>query len=298
MSHGKFRKGGKTMSLRSDELARSPFTPGALPPIMCPVCSFVGHWEGSDCPDVPCPNCGATGEIRQVFPDGSAYKLLKMLTYFHKVAIDRTSESENRLIAGLAERLGRACAKKEAHRALEEVHRIYSVRRRRGQEYDRAAAAMQKLLSIDSDAEAREVVVLLLAHHETVEEHAAVVILTCTLLEKLLDDLLVLMAGTRDAQDYRTARQTVKSLGRFDDRKKLFKKISRISLAAAVERCPAERFWSTWCGLRKTRNHFVHGQPFAISVSTAEHAFRLATNSVPVFAFLQNLTCLSKQTDG
>jgi hypothetical protein len=231
-----------------------------------------------------------------VFPDGSAWKLLKMITYFYRAANDRADDSEDRLVKELGNLLGREFKRSVALNAAAQVRRIYGKRRNGHLDNDELVSAVREKLCLESTAEAQRAIVPLLGYSDTVEEHGAVVILTCTLLEKLLDELLVLMLQVREGDCQRQARESIDRLRGLDDRKEEFKRISKDSIKNAIGQSSIAWFWDKWCKVISTRNRFVHGAPYAIDASAAEDAFQLAKSSVSVFAFLQNLTCLDLES--
>lgn len=220
-----------------------------------------------------------------------------MIGYFHAVANRRRDEAESRLLERLTQLRGIECTMPLAHRARHRVCGIWGKHGEGQEEYAMLLDAVKDTFSLDSVAKAEQALFPLIRHTGTVEEHGVVVMLTCTLLEKLLEELLILMLQVREGYALMAARKRIGPMWRFDERKDEFKRICKVSLACSIEGSSAPKFWHLWLRLTKVRNRFVHGDPGAINAHAAEDAFQLAENSVAVFGFLQNQTCLIESAD-
>ena len=152
---------------------------------------------------------------------------------------------------------------------------------------------IRKRLCLESSEEAQKAYATLFGYSEACEEHKVVIILACTLLEKLFDDLLVLLYTCKGV-GHAEAEAKVRRLWGFDERCRTFKKYAGLSLKDAIGQCSIRDFFSDWEEVRDKRNKFVHGNPFAIGVDSTEKAFNLAKNAFSLFAHLQNSFCVSK----
>lgn len=261
----------------------------------CPKCNYVSSSLSAN-HHLPCPNCNITG-YRHIFPDRSAMKLLKMIAYFHDNASQRVDNLQGDLVNKLRVEVGREYDTKLVTNTAKEIQRIYPKRGASPGACDTAYAQMliilQQRLSLQSDEEASRVLAPLVTYSDTLEEHKAVVILTCALLEKLFDDLLVLILSCKRI-DWQRAVKKTENLN-FPRRCEVFKREMGLTLETALAQCPVPSFLSEWREVIRKRNNFIHDTPYAIDIKIAKKAFKLAENAFSVFADLQNRFCVQTQ---
>jgi len=280
------------MTLTNRELAKNlSFTVAAVF-LACPQCNYVAKSNELTNPQVPCPKCGTMGVTRRIFPDLSSLKLLEMVGYFYVKACDRIGDLQAELVDVLREKIGQTYDPQFAIETAREIQNFYQKHGEKQSEYDKMLEIIQECLSLQSSEEAERVFVPLFGYSDTFEEHKVVVILTCTLLEKLFDDLLVLI-HTCKGMNWSRAEKKVRQLQNFNKRCSAFEKATNLSLEKAIGQCSIPPgFLPDWSDVRKARNTFVHGSPYIIGVSTAEKAFNLTKNAFSLFAYLQNRFCV------
>jgi len=214
-----------------------------------------------------------------------------MVGYFYTKACDRIEDLQAELVDVLREKIGQTYDPQFAIETARKIQNFYQKHGGKQSEYDKMLEIIRECLSLQSSEEAERVFVPLFGYSDTFEEHKVVVILTCTLLEKLFDDLLVLI-HTCKGMNWSRAEKKVRRLRGFDKRCRAFEKATNLSLEKAIGQCSIPGFLPDWVDVRKARNTFVHGSPYAIGVSTAEKAFNLAKNAFSLFAYLQNRFCV------
>lgn len=279
------------MTITNKELAECGSFPIASTYAVCPKCNYVGDPFELDDLRVPCPNCKAKGEAREIFPDGSCIELLEMIAYFYRCACNRIEELQSQLTKEVQEKLGISMAIRSLIDTSNEIREHYQKFGGAQPEYDRVLEIIQNRLKLQSNEEAQRVFATLFQYSETVYEHKVVVILTVVLLEELFYDLLILLHNCR-GMTWQDAYERVDRERRFDDRAKDFKKTSGVPLKKAIDECSIPNFFSDLKNVLKARNNFIHQSPFAIESKTAETAFNLAKNAFSIFAYLQTRFCV------
>ena len=280
------------MTLTNRESAKKLSFTIAATFLSCPRCNYVAKSKELTNPQIPCPKCGITGITRYIFPDSSSLKLLEMIGYFYVKACDRIEDKKAKLVNVLREKTGQTYEPQFITETIRKIQNFYQKHGEKQSGYDEILKIIQECLLLQSSEEADKVFVPLFGYSDTFEEHKVVVILTCTLLEKLFYDLLVLIY-TRKGMSWSEAEKKVQRLDNFPRRCSSFKEETNLSLEEASNQYSTlHRFFQDWSNVRKARNTFVHGSPYIIKVSTAEKAFNLAKNAFSLFAYLQNRFCV------
>ena len=150
---------------------------------------------------------------------------------------------------------------------------------------------VQKKLEINSVATAEQIATELLMFSDSFEEHASVVLLSCTLLETLLNELLVLLLTIKQTSPLTRPKAYENTRG-FGNKCKLFKELTDKSLEDAFNKYIKNNFYKEWMEIKDKRNLFVHSTPYALSKDIAEKAFELAKVSFVVFKEIHNCFCL------
>jgi hypothetical protein len=214
-----------------------------------------------------------------------------MVAYFYAKAYDRVENLQDKLVNDLYDKVGQIYEPEFAIKTVSEIQNLYKKSGKGQAEYDQMLEIIRKHLCLQSIEEVKSVFVTLFRYSDTFEEHKVVVILTCTLLERLFSNLLTLIL-TCKGMTRTEAIKKIRKLGDFKKRCKEFKDATGISLEETIGKCSIPNFFSDWQEVRKARNNFVHGTPYAIGVTTSEKAFNLAKNAFSVFAYLQNRFCV------
>jgi hypothetical protein len=257
----------------------------------CPRCNYVVNPLELPNPQISCPKCNTQGETWCIFPNVSGIKLLKMVDYFYAGAYNRVKNLQDELVDDLRDKVGQTYTSQSAIDTAREIQNFYQKSGGGRAEYDRMLEIIQERLCLQSTEEAQRVFATLFGYSDTFEEHKAVVILTCTLLEKLFHDLLILI-HVRNGTDWSKADKDVNKKQGFGELSKDFRRATSVSLENAIGECPISDFFSDWEKVRKARNSFVHESPYAIGVQITEKAFDLTKNAFSVFAYLQNRFCV------
>jgi len=278
------------MTLTNFELADNPSFPAAWAFLECPQCHYVSKSYELDNPQVPCPKCNTIGMARRIFPSLSALNLLKMVAYFYTKACDRVENLQFELVNNIRDKLNRTYDPQFAINIAREIQSLYKKLGVEQAEYEQMIEIIRDRLSLESKEEAAKVFVPLISYSNTFEEHKATVILTCTLIEKLFDDLLIRIIISKGIE-WSKAERKVSRLRGFDKLFEAFEKTTSLSLKEAIGQCSIPNYFADWEEVRTARNHFIHNSPYAISATTAEKAFNLAKNASSLFAYLQNRFC-------
>ena len=224
-----------------------------------------------------------------------------MIAYFYAGACNRAENLQSVIINQIRGNVGQIYDPPlliETAREIQDFYYQKCTQKLGGEQatYDRMLEIIRRRLCLQSSEDAQRAYATLFGYSEACEEHKVVVILACTLLEKLFDDLLVLLYTSKGV-GHAEAEEKVSRLRGFDERCRRFKKYAGLSLEDAIGQCSIPVFFSNWEEVRDKRNKFVHGNPFAIGVDWTEKAFNLAKNAFSVFAWLQNRFCLRQTAE-
>jgi hypothetical protein len=118
-------------------------------------------------------------------------------------------------------------------------------------------------------------------------DHVVVPILTVTLLDVLIDDLLVNLCEVGGGMNRADAQTQVEALRNYDAKKAEFKSRTGHALSAAVGRIDP-KLWDRWELVRHRRNTFVHGNPYALGWDLCKDAHEISMLSVSTFSSLTN----------
>jgi len=279
------------MALTNQQLAKKLSMSSMTTILSCPKCNYVTKSMELSNTQIPCPNCGIAGISRNIFPHLSSLKLLKMIGYFYVKACNRTEDKETELVNFLREKTGQTYTPRFVTDTIRKIQNFNQKNGKKQSADDEILKIIQDCLLLRSREEANEVFVPLYGYNDTFEEHKVIVMLTCTLLEKLFYDLLIIIYTNKGM----SMTDIVKKLEyrNFQYRHNAFKEVTNTSLKKAIKQYTMlHRFYQDWECVRNARNDFVHKTPYAIGVSTAEKAFNLAKNAFSLFAQLQNNFCV------
>ena len=177
------------MMLTSEKLAQNVTFP-AVALCMCAQCNYVAKFSELTNVQGSCQKCGERITPR-IFPSLSAKEFLKMIDYFYAKACDRHYDSKSQLQHVLREEIGQTYDIQLLIKTVKEIQEFYQ--RGNQSEDGKMLEIVRECLSLQSQEEAGKVFIPLLTYSDSFEEHKSVVVLTCTLLENLFCDLLILI---------------------------------------------------------------------------------------------------------
>ena len=220
------------------------------------------------------------------------YRLLEMVAYFYARACERLAGIQNELLRTLNEQVGRHFDWNSVARIVVAIHKFRGAQDMIDTEetFEQMLGTIQISLGLNSTEDARKVFPSLFGYTDTTEEHQVIVLLAAAMLEKLFKDLLSRMIT---AIPLAAKHSLTKSQGHID-REQLFAERTGKSLETAIKSIGSPRFYSKWQSIRRARNEFMHGSPFAIGANAAEEAFEVAKDSFGIFAELHNNFCVYK----
>lgn len=262
----------------------------------CGDCGFVLGVAVGAGPRRQCPNCGSM-ETLLLWPDVSALTLLDMVLYFDRRAGSRDEDARARLAARASEILGREITPAVATSVALDAQRIYNDAGESAWEQrvaDEMLEAVRSGLGLATREEALAVWAELGQYSDSVEEHKVVVILASTYLERLFGDVLIVLGVTNGMKWSQAERKIEDDIQSMPRREEFFQQHAQVSLTDALAACAHASFSDDWKALRRSRNKFIHGFPWAINGATARLAVKLSLEAIPVFADLQNTHCVRK----
>ncbi len=269
------------------ELAENPTFVVAITWSQCTRCGYLtgpitSHqaWEA-------CRMCGSAQGMRGAWPDLSAIKLLQTVCYFYATADRRAEGVAERLRDGLSALSGKLYSVAGVTAAQRAVERAYNKHRDDPNVLGKLETALERVLGSGSNGSAQQVLFMMTMNTSSIEEHNAVVVIGCTLLEKLLHDLIaaaLVMSGMgrREAMDAANATHGFTAL------KDRFKGATALDLASVVEDNGSAKYWNDWRKVVERRNLFIHGLPYAVGASQSESTFCLARDAFGIFARMTN----------
>lgn len=262
----------------------------------CGNCHFVMGEGGAAGPKMRCPTCGHV-DFPFLFPETSALHLLDMVEYFHERASERIDDRAAQIEQAITRAVGRIYDRTLVVGTALAAQNVYNQAGQSAwtqQVADQMVQVVETQLGLPSRDDALKALGVLAQYSDTAnEEHQAVVVLTCTLLEQLLAGRLIVLAmahGGMALPDAET--QVFDKVQGMRQKQAFFEKRTNVSLRDAIDQFAPTNFWSDWAALRTVRNTFVHERAWAISAASAQTAFELARQAVPVFAEVQNRYCV------
>lgn len=265
-----------------------PIVGNTLAWLRCSTCRLIHPDPALFRADVPCSGCGAKGEARETFPTATANRLACLV---ERAYLDADAEERDSLAATAAEIskvLEREVTMVQAYRARLKARREY-VRR---QHHERMFAVLARYFH-EPENRGRELwQVFFNGKDRTNHSPATACIMFITLVEVLLNELLVHCLITRGSSR-RQAHGRVARLGRFQDRFEMFAELTGTPFRDAVLTV-RKPFWDAFAHVRRRRNKFVHGNPWALSWRLCERAYGATLIAIPTFAELNNRFALGK----
>lgn len=240
---------------------------------------------------MPCPLCAITDTL-EIYPDPTILRLLDIVGYFDKVATTQATPLPETLVLAIQQETGRKFSGKQLVQLSRQLEALWNRRlqNRASPSIEELVQQTRKALNQVSEEDAQRIWPLAIRYNGTVNEHIASTIIVCTFLEALFDSLLETI-GTSKAKsgiDYDEVGARVDGLNSFEARTDYFRELTNCSLMDAIGKTSYTSFYESWTRVRRARNGFVHGDPWAIKADIAAIAARLATDGVHVAARLQN----------
>lgn len=234
-----------------------------------------------------------------LWPDVSALKLYEMTLSFAALTESKVSAARQQLARAATELLGRELDSALVVTAALEAQTIYNqapeADRWTQALFDEILRAIQTRLGLASEGEATELWGRLGAYSESTDENQVIVVLACTFLERLLGDVLAVLGVTSGMSYSQAEKKIFKDLQSITQRNRFFAQRTGMSLGDAFSALGHQPLWDGWNTIRKRRNDFIHGLPWApwvISVETAQTAIAIAEQAIPALARLQNAYCI------
>ncbi len=258
----------------------------ALTQHLCPHCRFVSASGELINVEVPCEECG-TRVTRQMFPEISAITLTVMAKrYFARAEAERDKQRKA-LQAALSKIAGKDLPLEKILLLNEIIKKEYQLRLGGQIEMSKIYKFLVDAFAIADPEKAMAIFVQLIAHSETTDDDKTVVVLTITLLERMLDDLLLevmLRAGTA----YDAAQRDIDQARSFKRKLDKFKDVTGLSFTEVMT-ANYDTFYQGWMKLANVRHKFIHGNPYAIGVQHSKKADQLLNSIFSAFAYAHNI---------
>lgn len=254
----------------------------SLSRLQCPNCWFVSSDLNLMKITMPCPSCGASGQSRAGYPSLSALRLLDIIQHFYSIASTEHQDNLTRTSEKMSELLGRSISPSAAYACWLRINRIY----RQTRDNEDALETIKRFFRCDP-LNAMDVFQIYLTERACQPEQTVVPVLTVTLVEILLSALLRDLKVKRQGMGYVDAQRQVENLQSFDERFAEFTCITGADLPKTIQKLK-KPFWDKWVYVRRKRNHFVHGNAYAIGWETCQRAYDLVMESIGLFAELNN----------
>ena len=229
-----------------------------------------------------CPNCGKVGP-REIFPRVSQIKIIEMIqSTIQNAELKYDKQIENLVI--------KMKVYTQELNTKESIESLLSETKDWGGAFDEQIRYFREKYELSEEKAVKMVVDLTLSTQVTLE-HKYTVILAITLFEsffsQLLKDLIIKNEGT-----YKLAEDIVDILFSYKAYLDLFSKLTKDSFEKALGNVKTDKdYYKKLEVLKRERNNFVHGDPWAISRADACNAFDFALSSVRVFKELNNKYC-------
>lgn len=264
------------------ETVDSDLFPAMLCRHRCPVCLAVLTDSAMLRSDQSCPECGAVGQVRQTWPALSIVQLLKIGQHFFGRARAKYLD-ENQRVAG---RLGTVVGRKLSPNAARAAHRAFcSVYRSSSGDYEQVVARLGRFFRCDRSAAVHATSILSSGEFSS-PDVIVVPLVAVSALESLLVTLLQHIR-VRGGMSYDDARKAVSQLRSFEQRFDDFAELTGFSFGEECETIKPG-YSGRALRVRKERNRFVHGSPYALGWDACQRALQVAIDSIWVFAQLNN----------
>lgn len=279
---------GRAEGLSNLELAANKTWVTALTRCECPECGYACAGVQLVRLNTPCPNCGASGEARILFPGVVHARRLEIVAECYVAACAHASQKKADLVKQIRQDLGITCdgewAQKEARRLQVLVGRF----RGSNEAYKRYIEGLQGRVCLNNADHLSRLIALLSTYTDTTLEHCNVVTATVSLFEGVFCELLVRLLVSRGK-----ARPEAKEAIPRAHKKRLgmFAVLTGVPAKAAVDQYGVRGLYESWQELTSRRNSYLHTSPWAAGARSAEKAFNAAKHSFGLFALLNNTYC-------
>ncbi len=257
----------------------------ALTQHLCPKCRFVSSRGDLTNIDVACEKCGTKG-TRQMYPEISAITLTGMAKRYFARATAERQERRKDLQLAIAKIAGRDIPIDKILLLNEVLKKEYQLRLSGQIDMAQIYKFISDVLDVRDSEKAMSLFVEFIGHSDTTDDDKTVVVLTITLLERMLDDLL-LEVMLRAGRAYDAAQDEIDQIRSFERKRDKFKEVTGLSFAE-VMKAKFEDLYQGWTNLADVRHKFIHGNPYAIGVKDAEKADRLLDSVFAAFAYTHN----------
>lgn len=235
-----------------------------------------------------CPNCGAAGP-RSLYPDVVSMTLLKAIGHFYQAAHAASESQLKQLQTAVEDLTGKRLEARTLRSVASQLRRVYTRHGGSQQGYDKLVEHTCNLLDVNDVSVLDDIIPTLVFFTDAQPEHVTVVLHTCTLVEHLLQEVLVELRHRRRGATYPAARDFVcTTRGGLGQRMELMRDMLDVDLNRLVADLGYAEWNANWAGLTRIRNRFLHHGHARISSAEADQAFDVAVNSSWVFAQVRN----------
>jgi hypothetical protein len=272
---------------RIDLISSGQF-PSVLSYEECDSCGLIVNDSGLILVKEPCPSCGAAGP-RSLYPDVVSMVLLKAIGHFYQEAHVASESQLKKLQSAVGDLTGQRPAARTLRSAAAELRRLYSRYGGSKEAYDKLIKHACNALHAKDASVLQDIIPTLVFFTDAQPEHVTVVLHTCTLVEHLLQEVLVDLRHRRLGATYPAARDFVYTKrGGLWQRMELLRDMLDVDLNSLVADLGYAGWNSSWTKLTKRRNDFLHRGLARMASTEADEAFDVAVNSSWVFAQVRN----------
>lgn len=251
--------------------------------LKCPHCFMVFNDLSLTEIKKKCPNCKQPGP-REMFPGINQITIMKMIQLVIQDAELKYDKWINELMVKMKTYTPKLNTK-------ESIESLFGELKDRADAFDKQIIYLQQEYELTKE-KAISMMVDLTKSEETNLGHKFTVILAITLFEsfftQLLKDLIMKNKGT-----YKLAGDIIDILFSYKAYFDLFNKLTNDSFQKALRDIKTGKDYDNKLEvLKRKRNNFIHGNPWAISRADSCSAFDFALSSVYVFKELNNKYCV------
>ena len=235
-----------------------------------------------------CPNCGATGP-RSLYPDVVSMTLLKAIGHFYRGAHVASERQIMRLQSAVEDLTGKRLGARALRGVASQLRRVYTRHGGSQQGFEKLVEHTCNMLGVDDGSALQKIIPKLVFFTDAQPEHITVLLHTCTLVEHLLQEVLVELRHRRLGATYPDARAFVcTKRGGLGQRAGLLRDMLDVDLNRLVADLGYREWNMSWTRLITLRNRFLHSGLARVSSAEADQSFDVAVNSSWVFAQVRN----------
>lgn len=248
----------------------------------CPSCNFVSSDINLSCLSTPCPNCGKTGESRELFPDMSSIKIAKMINEYY----EKREEIIRTTIIKEIQKYSKETRTKKIQETLKAINDIF-----KRKDIEQASPEAKKVIKTELGVDDKDIdnVLFISMTYGSTDEDKIITILSCVLFECILKEFLLSCLIFKNCP--RKLAETFIFEQRYNtsDLISLFKTLIGKKFSRYVSsKSGYKGFYREWECIRDRRNLFMHGNAYSIDSVCGDKAFNFSSKVMPLFAMLNN----------